>query len=109
LIRRQPNGDRLPLKLFTAQPKEDTFLTRPFIRSQPLGKTKKDNAVLDSVAKTTFAKKTSNPIAETRKLAPEKRVKDGYSLHRFVSETRDGRCIFHCRPIDGTLKFVSVC
>ena len=68
-----PMGYRLPLNSLPAQAEEDRIPERdPFDPRQPLAN-KKDNAVLDSVAKQHFAKKSAAPVSRPEKLAPEKR------------------------------------
>jgi uncharacterized protein (DUF2126 family)/transglutaminase-like putative cysteine protease len=97
-----PMGYRLPLNSLPAQAEEDRIPERdPFDPRQPLAN-KKDNAVLDSVAKQHFAKKP-----EPTTLAPEKVLKDVIRTTLCI-EPRDGRLHVFMPPMTHLEHFVGV-
>ncbi|ETI59127.1 transglutaminase family protein [Marinomonas profundimaris] len=97
-----PMGYRLPLNSLPAQAEEDRIPERdPFDPRQPLAN-KKDNAVLDSVAKQHFAKKP-----EPTTLTPEKVLKDVIRTTLCI-EPRDGRLHVFMPPMTHLEHFVGV-
>ena len=102
-----PMGYRLPLNSLPAQAEEDRIPERdPFDPRQPLAN-KKDNAVLDSVAKQHFAKKSAAPVSRPEKLAPEKTLKNVIRTTLCI-EPRDGRLHIFMPPMTHLEHFVDV-
>ncbi|RBP83128.1 transglutaminase family protein [Marinomonas rhizomae] len=102
-----PMGYRLPLNSLPAQAEEDRIPERdPFDPRQPLAN-KKDNAVLDSVAKQHFAKKPAQPAPRQEKLAPQKTLKNVIRTTLCI-EPRDGRLHVFMPPMTHLEHFVSI-
>ena len=102
-----PMGYRLPLNSLPAQAEEDRIPERdPFDPRQPLAN-KKDNAVLDSVAKQHFAKKPMQATPVTEQLATEKTLKNVIRTTLCI-EPRDGRLHVFMPPMTHLEYFVSL-
>jgi len=97
-----PMGYRLPLNSLPAQAEEDRIPERdPFDPRQPLAN-KKDNPVLDSVAKQHFAQKPNTPV-----LKAEKTLKNVIRTTLCI-EPRDGRLHIFLPPMTHLEHFVDV-